>query len=805
MKTKLSNKIFSVLLIVCMMLGISGIQVNAESSVITNNTKFERFFNASLDPKLDKNVTIEANKKHDVYFRHSGSIELPVVVQPKEVVMLIDTSGALYQQSDKIYPFDYCLYSGNTDIPREEGGWLTLQGQTSKIAGKVHSNSGVEVKGQSITFYENDEKKEGSIWVEYVTDKDVNAYSDRSIGNHFTKVEPEPLPDIKEALDEYVEIKKMKTYKFSYPDIEGVYSLANEIERYKKDIPAGKAKNFDITYQNGVFKITGDAIFTVIENAVLDFNGSVQFYSKGMEFNSFGMIVAKNDIEFGGDVMTSSSNEAFFYSAEGNIRDTADAASFTGTLYAPNGKVTLQGGDVNITGSILANQIEMTQSNNSITYNKNSEANKVFEQVHPKPTYYDQLYEGAKAFIKGLVDDIKSKNNYNVPVKVGILTYDSTANNDNYTNYMFYDEKGPKLLDINGDSSESNIDSLNEAIYKIQMGIIETVNKSDIIDPITKKKNVDPRLGKSNLGDGLRRAESFFSNGKNVSKTVIVFSGSSPNTWTVDNQKKAKKKNNEDNSVTYFDGSGDVGSSTKTAYVWEDKIKIDSEANTDEGDIRCLESDSYNYALTIGNKMVSEGIMPVFINYMPNEEKTEYAYKLSNYAFNNLKGEMDKSLYYDAYASENILSEIISNVTKVVTENKDINTTLELLVTIPESARFVDRSDKEILPIDDTNITSAHKFKLVKDITLKYDKTVGGKDIYKIPDTVFSLKVKYLLKSKVTNFQASEEVYYWANSENVASFDVKYFTTDGLGEHTDKITSSLKTGKVTVTYMAEIA
>jgi hypothetical protein len=144
------------------------------------------------------------------------------------------------------------------------------------------------------------------------------------------------------------------------------------------------------------------------------------------------------------DPVTNKVIEAFFYSLSGNIYNDIAGTQFTGTYYAPKGFIRLNGDNIDITGSVISKDIKTQPGNTTIKYDRDSEANKMFNTVLPRPTLYDDVYDAAKGYLDKLADDILAKN-FKSPVRVGILTYDSTANSSNYSNSLFYSG----LIDIN--------------------------------------------------------------------------------------------------------------------------------------------------------------------------------------------------------------------------------------------------------------------------------------------------------------------------------------------------------------------
>lgn len=756
MKSKVCFKVFSVLVILCMLVSVSCINVNAASSVITDGTKFKR----EITPK-----TVKVNEKQSIKFKYEGDLELPYNIVPeKEIVLLIDTSGSLYKYPPQaVYFPDYCLFSGN-DTPSTN---LEFRGNNITIEGKVHSNSGVIIAGNNTDFSFVDE--DGNIItegiVEYVSNKLVEQTDDQKKQKaeaYLVQSKIEPLPDINSKINEYVANQlDGKIYIFDARSS----NFRDTVNAYKQELRnKSYPDNIDIVVDgigpNGAinYKIAGSKTFNILPNTKLDFRGNVQFVNS-VKFNEYGIVVAENDITIQGagvstgiDPVTNKKNEAFFYSLSGNIYSDIAGTQFTGTYYAPKGFIRLNGDNIDITGSVISKDIKTQPGNTTIKYDRDSEANKMFNTVLPRPTLYDDVYDAAKGYLVKLADDILAKN-FKSPVRVGILTYDSTANSSNYSNSLFYSG----LIDINRpvDGVFSEVNMFKNVIENIR------VKANNIF---SKNNPVDERVGKSNLGDGLRGANSIFSSDQNVLKTVIVFSGSNPNTWSV----------NSRNSQMYF-GNDDInGSSTK--YVYEDDIEVQEDI---------IDSNSYKYALEMGKILAARGIVPKFINCMPNDAANKDAHDMTDFAFKKLEDEIlnytNKSfsndiskLYYDAEGDLNKIINAVNEITdEIYTNNVNLVGTLTLKFTLPKEAKYTPTGGV----VADPYIDNAYSY--VKDnYQLTYDKTTGK---YKLQKVELDLEVKNVLKQKVTlvNGKATVDVNYPANDNNKAVLTFEYYAEDG--------------------------
>ncbi|MDP4181245.1 MAG: hypothetical protein Q8942_09155 [Bacillota bacterium] len=795
MKRKVYSKFLVFLMLASLVISTTGFTSNATATGgITDNTSFVRSFNSSYDETKDNNIEIKYNTKQDIYYKYGGSVKVPIVPQ-KEIMMLIDTSGSLSQElPGTIYPFDYCLYSGNDDVKSS----LILSGQDSNITGKVHSNSGITLQGNTINFsYAINNKTYNTGYLEYTSTsvfKSAIPYTDAQL-NEWKKPVPSavPLPDQKDKLDAAISQNKLKTYTFDTD------YFNDEVKAYKDELRrSGYNADIDMSapsVSEPFFKIGGP--FTVLPNTRLDFQGSV-YFNNGVVFKSYGIITAEKDITFGGSgLQTSEFDEAFLYSATGNINAQTNASKVYGTMYAPRGTISTQGQAVTIKGSVLAKNIVMNQAGNSIIYNENSRTNDLFNDAYPKPTYYDQIITGAKNFLDSLKNNIKDKTS----IKIGILSYDSTANNSNYTNKYFYDINGnPILYKINkpdGSFDDKVIADLKGYLDSINTQVSKVVSDSKVVIlSRTPKQIIDPRLNKSNLGDGLRRAEKFLSVDKavvsnaNVSKSIIVFAGSGPNSWT-----------SEKSSLNYYLGNGDVGDANNSQFVNEANIGVSTNTS---GTIALKDSNSYKYASKMINKLVSEGVVPTFINSLPSDNPN---YNLCDLAFTSLADEIsnipnkqqnfpDKTqLYFSTQGDPNKVNDSIVNIGNNINDivQTAIEAPLTISFTIPDDAKYIpDTSGTSLVKPEDPKDPNPHKFIVQlagKDHMLTYNKDTKA---YDLPGISFSIKVKYVLKSKVTGKGAKVNVIYNNDSTtNNAIISITHEVADGVPPQTDLVKATL--------------
>jgi hypothetical protein len=768
--------------------GVSGNAASAAPSGIANGTSFTR----EIMPK-----TVKVNEKQNITFKYNGDISLPSNIVPaKEIVMLIDTSGSLRVSDEPVFFADYCLFNGNS----ADNSNLVARGTTLTIEGKIHTNSGIIIGADqaNISYVDDNGDPVSKGAIEYVKNHtiEVRQGGQKTIEDSLTESIATPLPDINNKITDYVKNQlKSQVFVFDYDAPDDGFNKT--VKKYKELLmEKGYIKElYDVDIsQDGLtdkgvrkYKVGGGKAFTVLPNVKLEFKGNVQI-TNSVNFIEYGIIVANNDITIQGAIVTSGTNattgknaEAFFYSLNGNIYNDMGMTGFVGTFYAPKGLVRLNGNGNEITGSVLAKDIIIQNGNNTVRYDADSETNKMFNTI-AKPTVYEQVYTIATEYIDKLVADIIDKK-YKAPVKVGIITYDSTANGSNYSNNKFYDGG---LVDING------YNSVNGSFNRTKAdGLISNIN-TDIkanANIIFNKKPVDERVGKSNLGDALRNAKDLFTNkNTNISKTVIVFSGSNPNTWS-------SYVSSEDK---FYQEKADIDD-VYSKYVYENNIKTESDF---------LASDSYEYASEMSKKLVRAGIVPKFINCLPNDIDNKKAHDLNDIALKRVVDDLlglpegekpssfptDKSkLYYDTEGDKDKLDKAMSDISKAVNDNSgDLTGNLDLYFTLPVEVKYTPSG----------NIQGSYKYTVPK-YTLKYNSATKK---YELSNIEFTITVKNILKNKVQikNGKATVDVKYVANDSNKAVLTFDYYGADGAIISSGPIEANLGEDKITLLYEVDV-
>lgn len=554
MRVKITLKIISTVLLVSFLLYNTCIPVFADTSIT---------FSDFTDSKHDTKNNIELFRKEKLYITNSGNIGIKGnVSNPKEFVILVDTSGNL-DKVDKSFksPFDYCLFSGSQSRP------LDISGNTVNITGSIHSNQDINYEATLVNC----------TTTEYVGEKNVIKSS--VVNTNFVKSAPVVMPDIYNKLIDPT-VNKFSIRRFTPVDTDSnlfyVSFPSNPKDNLKDPVNSYNINDISdpwLSYKsiNGkkTFYVEGAKPFDVKPDTSYFFDGNL-FLTNGVKFNGKGMICATGDIIIDGGSLDTEGSDAFIYSQSGRIEVKPQISTFNGILYAPTpvseadynpgaGKdglrsVKIQGESIKVNGSIIGDSIYSIPGNLTITYRETTI--EAVETVTEIPNTY--LYistQTAQNFIKAYAGQ---------PARFGVLTYDESANNNDFT---FED-----------------MEAIDPNLYK----------NSNTYKKLSAIGNTKHSSGKSNLGDGLRRAYWMLKNSGNASasKFIIVITGSVPNRWT-------QSGNSEGYSPMLGTGNAVIGN-----------IK----ANTTS-----LNKAS-QYAIDIGKEIISDNIVPIFINSLPTDE-----------------------------------------------------------------------------------------------------------------------------------------------------------------------------------------
>ncbi len=649
----------------------------------------------------------------------------------KEIVLLIDSSGALSKIVPIKDPFEYGLFSGGANHT------LRLTGTNMTVNGKMHSNYDIYISGSN--FHSND----GSVC--------ESVYPSRKDGNidvNFTINEPVPMPDLTENVkDKCNNIITENTYR-SY--------LVNGSQMIGQN---GVYLNYDSSLKK--FTLTGGGPLVIDSERSYFFEGDLDIKVSSTKFSGEGILEATGNVIIGGNSLDTSNGSAFIYSRDKSISiglgATGGAAPFVGTLYAPSGSIDLKGNNINIQGCVAAKELDSLPGDLTITYS--NEGAETAKELVPKVHYSDIVTQAAISFIGALQE----------PARVGVIKYDESANNN---------------LDVNGNPDFKLYDSVSDF-------------------PIVKNKlySIMPsNSGKSNLGDGLRRAYEMLDNGNQAAKYIVVLTGSKPNRWTV----------NQDTQDFYTD----------TGNAPQNSAKEDSDSL----------NQSIAYAETIGNMAVGKSITPLFVNCMPpsapeDPDFPEYNFRTVDTALkaivNDIKetnagNNLDETdnLYFSVDSGsiskfKDDLSSIINAKISKEVEDKIPLSDVRFTFTIPAGVEVVYDigvvGDTELNPgwVEDTEkenelgYATKKIYKLTTPAYLEYLNESNNTYSYKLEPISFKFVVKYVKNDP----QKSIRNY----NENVA-FSPNDSISFSINDNGNTIPFSKKLGvlNVNVTYQIDI-
>ncbi|KNY30403.1 vWA domain-containing protein [Pseudobacteroides cellulosolvens] len=529
---------------------------------------------------------IEVNQKRTMKFSSSGSIVLDDVAKnERHIVFVLDTSGSLKGVvGDDPSPFDYALFSGGAER-------FNMQGDSQKVIGKIHANGAVNLSTSnnkySFTYPTETNPEESKGAIEYIGEATIN---EKATNNEmFTPGINIDMPELIEVLrradlmDGGVTVSEIQEFwKGDYKDNNVKLGAPNADKemRYKnvnrpfngseRTLPNGTRKVNEYKYNQDMFEITGNGTFKIPDKTIYWFDGPV-FFSVNVEFEGTGMIVADGDVIFTGTKITtkSSNPDCMVYAASGNILVLNDTSNFNGILYAPGGAIDFKGANVKVKGSVVAKELNSIPANLEVEYAQGN-AKEIVERVDPPVTYSSQM----KSVVKNYITDV-AKDKTKV-TKVGVVKYDVNANDS------------------------------DEKLYNITDGELD-----DIVDAIDLIKDQD--TGKSNLGDGIRKAYKILDKNNTASKTIIVLSGSRPNHWT------AKQ------------------GSTTEIYLEKNDVLTNTRFKEDKSEDN-FSNRSIMYSKSMSEIAASKGIVPAFINFLEEpKDATAIGYKEKHAAWEKVE------------------------------------------------------------------------------------------------------------------------------------------------------------------------
>jgi len=187
---------------------------------------------------------------------------------------------------------------------------LNMNGSTWNIDGSIHSNQNLNINGSHISV---------TGMAESVGTTSVSSSGSNSVGSQASGAKSLDMPDY------YAQIKS----------------------------EAVTAKTTNTIWNNGSnINVDGN----VYVNGTSTFNGNT--------YTGTGAILAEGNITFNGNnVQTSANGQVCFYSESGDIRINGNGYTIDGILYAPHGRVIINGTNDTINGRIIANSVAINGSN----------------------------------------------------------------------------------------------------------------------------------------------------------------------------------------------------------------------------------------------------------------------------------------------------------------------------------------------------------------------------------------------------------------------------------------------------------
>lgn len=568
----------------------------------------------------DAGNKVEVNQKRNITFNQDGGFTINnPAVNDKEIVFLFDTSGSLNERPpQKPDPFDFALFSGGD----EEA--FNIQGDRQIINGKIHANGDVVIRGNNHSVTNNGSKVNTIEYVRSVVDGGT-IVDGKLVPNTGTIIDKDdkistdsfiksPWIEMMDLADDLTDPTKQsvfnRTKDFYFGDYRSMPYINDSRPAYKdlKELN----KNTKIGERDGMFYIEGS--LTIPDNMILRFHDRPVLLSNDLIFQGKGILIAGGDVILqGGKVITPAVGpddpiDSMIYSEKGSIKLQTNSSIINGKLYAPEGDIVLQGSDVTVNGSVVAKRLNSIQAKLTVNY-KTGAIDEVIDEINKEPTPAETMMAEIKRFVA-------SYPLSETATRVNVVKYDLNGNDTDNKLYNIATEAGKLSL-------YSKIDSIK----------------------------FDDILGKSNLGDGLRKAYHLLTKNNSIaSKSIIVISGSVPNRYTVDN--------NGDN----YKGIADLTNS----------INFVDDLDPTEPN---------GYAIEMGKMATQSSIVPYFINYLPkgHDDWLEVNAALSDIAGQiidkpapiivKLKEKFEKanpgstfSLYSSEPVNESELSTIIDNV-----------------------------------------------------------------------------------------------------------------------------------------------
>lgn len=622
----------------------------------------------------------EVYEKKEIVYSHSGSITVDGPLKNDKEVVIL---------MDTSGSLDAIASDAKTPFDYsffcgDETQDITISGTTLKVTGDAHSNRGIVIGANTVEF-------SGQV-TEAVTDIVITATS----SNITNPVEGAPviqMPDFSSSLisDSILNGKWITKDNYtSYLNPDGTLMGQGTSKVYL---------NYDSVIDE--FRLTGET-FTL--DCTYFFEGNLFMSLSGSSITGKGFILTTKNITIQGNSFShpipnlGTDNSVCLYSMNGNIRFETNITNIKGIAYAPKGLIHFQGTSQEIYGSVVAKSINIA-TNKLNVYESVTGLETAISSYIPKPKYLSVAKDNVKRFI----DNLAVQN-----ARVSVLAYSNSANTNDFN---LYDTSAP-----------ANI----------------TLLKS-IVDGLTS--SVD---GKSNLGDGLRRAYHLLNNqttsNKFAAKYIVVLTGSESNRWTSEGEALTTYKF-DSQTASFFGGNG----------------------------VSDVDGKSLEYAREVGSNIAKSDIEPIFISYSPNDITAN----LELIAQASGAKEVSSGIHY--YLSNSTdLSSIFGTVSGSIESNLKL-TKVEFKMLLPLDVIAVSVAEGLSIQIDPSTGRQLISGKL-KNIHL----TKTGNTYYFNQDT-FSIIIRFTKVRSFTFLGSDSELTYtvdYTDSSGATATDSQTFTFD---------------------------
>ncbi len=527
-------------------------------------------FNDIADFELDSKssvspAAVDLHNLVNITLDHNGEISVKQKPINKEAIVLFD-SCYLSTETPSIIDFilSNCFYS-LTD--------LMFQGEKTEIEGSIFVRKTFNVTGPTTIdgvarYYE----KKGA-YSNYIggtevkmTYEEAHRNDDKLVSDsegNFKELFDFIQGEIEGQLSQYPEEERAKyifkeiTKEFHFPDGGKICRFDDkspDIYVRREERRIGENENaYTVDGETIVnYYIEGGGTFYLRDNMYFDGNLkiSVPEIRQALDPNAkSAFIFATGNIQLQGQGNTLDSyDNIILLSKYGDISFEAGSSLIKSIAFAPNGTITIHGGDVNLQGCFVANNI-VAESRVADFKGPSESQKKEFGGGITRTEGFDTV-RAAIEHISDLFDD---------QTKVGIIKYSDYADINDFD----INAGGWKFYDIRTEQSQlkSYVSSLN----------------------------ADTKTEKSNLGDAIRRALGIFNSklsDNKAEKFLIIFTGMDPNAYTFNKDGDFETDLNKDVNINFTDI--EEGDSKGNDYVKRMVSEINNYNNANKGNIHTI-------------------------------------------------------------------------------------------------------------------------------------------------------------------------------------------------------------------------